>query len=728
MSDELSFRLQAALGDGYSIERELGGAGMSRVFAAQEKALQRRVVIKVLPPDLAAGVNHDRFRREIQVAAQLQHPHIVPLLAAGESGGLLWFTMPFIEGESLRAAIARRGRFTVREVVRVLHDVTDALDYAHARGVVHRDIKPGNILTSGMHALVTDFGVAKALSAAIPTANGGTTTGMAIGTPAYMAPEQLAADPAADHRMDIYAVGLLGYELLTGKSPFAGTSPQATLAAQLTQMPDALHLSLPEVPEALSNIIMKCLEKDASRRFPSAAALLSELDAMPMIGSGETPSRSAGRTRKGPLVAAAAVVVAVVGFAFAQQSELKAMFSSSNEKPKTSETRGTSGGKGSGSGAGRNGTGGLGAGGNAAGITGNRTDSSGQTVGAAVRAETVYLYRDTTLTDAQKRTVLPMVITRSESLAIADNIRQRHADRPAAPSSKVAPAAGSAATSASAAKAAVDGIALASQTINALGPITRDSIFAEMGRVFSDSIARVLKQMQLEIAAMPRTAVRMQDMRDDYEGFRPLIAPPPSGVVRIVVQPFSNATGKNDLVKYTRLFVDSLRLALAGHKGVDVVNAELTSRARAGTNNPVAIGFALRADYLVTGTLIQRNDSLVLLTTFSDVRNASFTRRAETKMSVTEPLHALPTTIGIVNKWIDSAKVAPRPSQGGGRNRGLDGRGGDGRGPDGRGTEGRTGVEVYTFEGQGRGAPPRGVKNPPPAKAPSPPTVPPPAS
>lgn len=202
MTDDLPNRLQTALGDGYLIERELGGAGMSRVFAATEQALQRRVVVKVLPPDLAAGVNHERFRREIQLAAQLQHPHIVPLLAAGESGGLLWFTMPFIEGESLRAAIARRGRFPARDVVRVLHDVTDALAYAHARGVVHRDIKPGNILTSGMHALVTDFGVAKAITASTPLANVGTTTGMAIGTPAYMAPEQLAADPAADHRMD----------------------------------------------------------------------------------------------------------------------------------------------------------------------------------------------------------------------------------------------------------------------------------------------------------------------------------------------------------------------------------------------------------------------------------------------------------------------------------------------------------------------------------------------
>jgi len=211
-------RLQRALDADFLIERELGGAGMSRVFVATERALQRKVVIKVLPPELAAGVNVDRFRREIQLAAQLQHPHIVPLLAAGDDQGLLWFSMPYIEGESLRGALQRQQRMSARDVVRILHDVVDALAYAHARGVVHRDIKPDNILTSGMHALVTDFGVAKALSAASPV-HGGTTTGMAIGTPAYMAPEQLAADPAADHRVDLYGVGLLAYELLTGRRP-----------------------------------------------------------------------------------------------------------------------------------------------------------------------------------------------------------------------------------------------------------------------------------------------------------------------------------------------------------------------------------------------------------------------------------------------------------------------------------------------------------------------------
>ena len=184
--------LQEALGPGYELERELLGGGMSRVFMAKDLSLGRTIVVKVLPPDLAAGVNRERFRREIQLAAQLQHPHIVPLLSAGEHGELLWYTMPYIDGESLKAALERRKQFTVRDVTRILHDVVDALAYAHKRGVVHRDIKPANILTQGSHALVTDFGVAKALSAALP-GTGVTTAGMAIGTPSYMAPSSWPA-------------------------------------------------------------------------------------------------------------------------------------------------------------------------------------------------------------------------------------------------------------------------------------------------------------------------------------------------------------------------------------------------------------------------------------------------------------------------------------------------------------------------------------------------------
>src|SRR5215831_14173338 len=307
--------LQDALGANYRLDRELTGGGMSRVFVAVDRVLGRKVVVKVLPPELAAGVNRDRFRREIQVAAQLQHPHIVPLLSAGEQGDLLWYTMPFIDGESLRTALERNKPFGVREVTRIMHDVVDALAFAHARGVIHRDIKPGNILRQGAHALVTDFGVAKALSAALPI-SGVTSAGIAIGTPAYMAPEQLAGDTAADHRMDIYAVGLLAYELVTGVSPFTSPSPRETLAAQLTRDPQPLHEVSPAIPRSLSTLIMRCLAKDPAQRPQTADEILHELDSMTMpLGltpdGGETRAARARRPWIG--AAAAAILVAILG-------------------------------------------------------------------------------------------------------------------------------------------------------------------------------------------------------------------------------------------------------------------------------------------------------------------------------------------------------------------------------------------------------------------------------
>ena len=234
MSGDLLGRLQDALSDTYTLERELGGGGMSRVFVAEETALGRKVVVKVLPPEMAAGVSVERFRREIQLAASLQHPHIVPLHAAGASGDLLYFTMPLIDGESLRARVRGMASCPCTRAVRMLRDVADALAYAHGRGVVHRDIKPDNVLLSGQHALVTDFGVAKALESSTGEASL-TSLGVALGTPAYMAPEQAAAEPHIDHRADIYAFGCLAYEVLTGRPPFAGMSAQQVLAAHITQ-------------------------------------------------------------------------------------------------------------------------------------------------------------------------------------------------------------------------------------------------------------------------------------------------------------------------------------------------------------------------------------------------------------------------------------------------------------------------------------------------------------
>jgi serine/threonine-protein kinase len=289
VNDPFLSQLQEALAANYVIDRELTGGGMSRVFVAVEKALGRRVVVKVLKPDLAAGVNRERFRREIMLAAQLHHPHIVPVLSAGEHGDLLWYTMPFVEGESLRAALVNGQRFNSRDVGRVMHDVLDALAYAHERGVIHRDIKPGNILRHRSHSLVTDFGVAKALSASMPY-SGTTSVGMAIGTPAYMAPEQLAADPNADHRMDLYAVGLLAYELLSGAQPFSGHSPQETLAAQLTRMPAPIEESSPETAPELAALVMNLLAKDPNARPPTALAALEQLEAF------TTPSATASTT------------------------------------------------------------------------------------------------------------------------------------------------------------------------------------------------------------------------------------------------------------------------------------------------------------------------------------------------------------------------------------------------------------------------------------------------
>jgi tetratricopeptide (TPR) repeat protein len=298
VAPELREQLQSHLGSAYTIERELGGGGMSRVFLAQEVRLRRSVVVKVLPPQMAAGVSVERFEREIQLAAKLQHPHIVPLLTAGSAGDLLYYVMPHIEGESLRARLAHDHELPVGEAVRILRDVVDALAYAHAHGIVHRDIKPDNVLLSGKHALVTDFGVAKAVSESTgKTAL--TSMGVALGTPAYMAPEQAAADPNTDHRADLYAVGAVAYEMLTGRPPFTGTSPQAVLAAQVTQPPEPISQQRASVPAPLAALVLRCLEKKPADRLQTADELLAQLEAMatPAAGTaltGAVPVTSSG--------------------------------------------------------------------------------------------------------------------------------------------------------------------------------------------------------------------------------------------------------------------------------------------------------------------------------------------------------------------------------------------------------------------------------------------------
>ena len=289
---------------------------MSRVFLVHELALDRKIVVKVLPPELAAGLSAERFKREIQLAARLQHPHIVPVLTASAEAGLLHYAMPFIAGESLRARLARHHELPINEVVRILRDVVDALAHAHSEGVVHRDIKPDNILMAGHHAQVTDFGVSKAVSSATDQSDL-TSAGMALGTPAYMSPEQAAADPAIDHRADIYSVGAVGYELLTGRPPFAGLPPQQILAAHLSRTPEPVSNQRASVPPALAAIIMRCLEKRPSDRWQSADDLLSQLEAIATPSGGMEPTtRHVAPARKLDwriAAAAALVVVAITG-------------------------------------------------------------------------------------------------------------------------------------------------------------------------------------------------------------------------------------------------------------------------------------------------------------------------------------------------------------------------------------------------------------------------------
>jgi serine/threonine-protein kinase len=197
-------QLQDALGDTYRVEREIGGGGMSRLFVATEASLNRRVVVKLLPPELASDVSAARFKREIEVAAHLQHPHILPILAAGAKDGLLFYVMPYVEGESLRHRLNRERELPVADAVRIMREVADALDFSHQRGVVHRDIKPENILLEGQHAVLADFGVARAISSSMGEQRL-TGTGLGIGTPGYMAPEQASGDKLVDARSDVYA-------------------------------------------------------------------------------------------------------------------------------------------------------------------------------------------------------------------------------------------------------------------------------------------------------------------------------------------------------------------------------------------------------------------------------------------------------------------------------------------------------------------------------------------
>jgi len=333
MTDALT-RLTTALADRYRIERELGVGGMATVYLAEDKKHGRKVALKVLRPELSAAMGSERFPREIKTVAQFNHPHILSLYDSGEVQGFLYFVMPFVDGESLRDRLVREKQLPFSDAIRILREVVDALAYSHARGVVHRDIKPGNVLLSGRHAVVTDFGVAKAITAA-----GGdqtTTVGIAIGTPQYMAPEQAMGEANIDHRADIYAIGILAYEMIAGRTPFDATTAQGILAAHVIEKPIDIRQTRPGTPPLLADAIMKCLEKNPADRWQTADELTSQLEAIGTTPSGGiTPTdtrplkatKVAGKSKRALLIGAAAsviiIAVAVGGYVMTRSGSQK---------------------------------------------------------------------------------------------------------------------------------------------------------------------------------------------------------------------------------------------------------------------------------------------------------------------------------------------------------------------------------------------------------------------
>jgi serine/threonine-protein kinase len=315
----LAGRLANALVGRYAIDREIARGGMATVYLARDLRHGRRVAIKVLREELAAAVGAERFLAEIRVTASLQHPHILPLFDSGSVDGLLWYVMPFVEGETLRSRLARDGPLPVGEAVRLAREVADALDHAHVRGIVHRDVKPENVLLQDGHALVADFGIALALEQA-----GGeriTRTGLALGTPQYMAPEQAAGERALDARVDVYALGAVLHEMLAGEAPFAAPTRQAVVRRMMHELPAALATRRPEVALFVDAAVRRALAKRPGDRFPNAAAFAAALLPVPPDGVDEVaavkgseprvPSR--GRTVSAHAALYAAAVTLLMG-------------------------------------------------------------------------------------------------------------------------------------------------------------------------------------------------------------------------------------------------------------------------------------------------------------------------------------------------------------------------------------------------------------------------------
>jgi len=338
-------RLRAGLGDRYAVEGEIGRGGMAMVFRAEDLRHRRKVAIKVLHPDLAASMGAERFLHEVEVVAGLQHPHILTLYESGECDGLLYYVMPYVDGPSLRQRLDNEIELPIGDVVRILRDIADALSEAHAQGVVHRDIKPENVLLRGRHALVTDFGVAKAVSEATGRVKL-TTAGVVLGTPAYMAPEQATGGPILDHRVDIYALGALAYELLTGRKVFEGATAQAILSAHLTQEPRPVSQLRAMVPPALEALVMRCLAKSPADRWQRAEEMLPQLEALAATPSGgitptdtrPLPAVSARRRRRWPVATVGFIALVAIGLLLLRSTRgPQAMITTTDILPVTSD-------------------------------------------------------------------------------------------------------------------------------------------------------------------------------------------------------------------------------------------------------------------------------------------------------------------------------------------------------------------------------------------------------
>jgi serine/threonine-protein kinase len=332
---QLADLVNAALAGRYLLERELGHGGMATVYLARDLRHERLVALKVMHPDLCLGAGPERFLREIRTTARLDHPHILPVHDSGEAQGLLWYTMPYVEGESVRQRLERAGPFPVEEALRVAREAADALDCAHRRGVVHRDVKPENIMLSGGYARVADFGIATALVAA---GDGGrlTATGISIGTPAYMSPEQAGGARALDGRSDVYSLGCVLFEMLTGQAPFTGPTPQAVIASRFLQSPPPVGQLREAVPPAIEDAVTRALAREPADRFQTAAEFAQALAGLPStasVGPRRRPPRPAPPGRRRWLVLGVSLLVLAIGFGLWRQLRVRPGVAAADQPP-----------------------------------------------------------------------------------------------------------------------------------------------------------------------------------------------------------------------------------------------------------------------------------------------------------------------------------------------------------------------------------------------------------